>query len=276
MIPTALTRVTDKALRGLDGSHEVWTTLEGENPGGSIKDRMVLGELRTALATGRLRPGDVVSEISAGSTALSLAHYAYHFRLKCALFVPVGLDTALCSRLERLGAELHFRTPEEGYEAYEEHCARYPSWRLDQMTRPGLENHYSQWASSVLQPALGTPDLVVGAVGTGHSLLGIARGLRPSRGLCSAEPTEPRAVQGIRNVVLERFGDKDPCDPKSLDRRLEIGAEALFPSYRLRTEAGEILVTDSFRVVLGAVEHLLAEAPRPLKIFAVGAGNRLL
>lgn len=275
MITTVLVRVTEPRLRAVAAGHRVWTSLEGENPGGSIKDRMVRAEVERAFAAGELGPGGRVSEISAGSTALSLALLAKERGLACALFVPVGLAAPMREKLEGSGAELHFRTPEVGYAAYEEYCLANPTWRLDQMKRPGLEDHYAVWARREIAPRLPRPDWLVGAVGTGHSLRGLAEGLNPALGSVSAEPAEVRRVNGIRNLRLERFGAEDPCSPEAFSRRVEISAGAQFPVGELEVDGGRISFPESFQVVLGAVEVLAAESSRgPLDIFAVGAGNR--
>ena len=80
MIQTNLVQLIDRRIR-LSRDVQLWTSLEGENPGGSIKDRMVLPELLQLKTKGI----NNISEISAGSTALSLAFYSQKFGLKCEL-----------------------------------------------------------------------------------------------------------------------------------------------------------------------------------------------
>ena len=105
MLGTRLVKIIDPRLQL---SQDVFTTLEGENPGGSIKDRMVWGELSELLDGGDLKPGDDIAEISAGSTALSLAYYSQLLGLKCHLFVPQTLESKMLERLSNLQATLHF------------------------------------------------------------------------------------------------------------------------------------------------------------------------
>src|ERR1051326_7261280 len=89
------------------GGARLFTTLEGDNPSGSMKDRMVRGELDELIAAGKLKPGDRVSEVSAGSTARSLAYHCHELGLVCDLFVPDIIPTEETDVFERLGANVY-------------------------------------------------------------------------------------------------------------------------------------------------------------------------
>jgi cysteine synthase len=255
-----------------DGTR-LFTTLEGENPSGSIKDRMVLGELSELLAAGRLRPGDRVSEVSAGSTARSLAHHCRELGLACDLFVPDTLPAEQTALLEDLGAHVHRGSREQGYALYEQFCAIERPHRFEQLSDHSLLRHYSPLGADVDEQA-GPIDTVIGAVGTGHSLLGVADGIEPKPFVVSAEPAEPNAVLGIRNVELERFGPQDACKPELFDLRLVLDADARRDFDHVLTDQGEIVIGRSFALVLSAVERLLAGRPVE-RLFLVGAENRL-
>ncbi len=272
---TTLVRLTDPRIGAVALGHEIWTSLEGENPGGSIKDRMVVGELEQALESGRLRPGDTVAEISAGSTALSIAFHSRRLGLKCLLFVPKDLSPESRTKLEELGAELHFADPATAYKEYDEFCATRSVWRFDQMKRPELRNHYASWAGTEIAPIIGPIDFVIAAVGTGHSLFGVQYGLTPRRGTISAEPAEAGLIHGIRNLEKENFGAADPCKITQIDKRIELTQDKFFPTAPIETDHGPITVSDSFRVVLGALDRLDSTATK-LSLFAVGSHNRRL
>src|SRR4051812_41750422 len=114
MIRTQVVRIEDRGV--LDGAvaHKLYTTLEGENPGGSVKDRMVLGYLAEKLADHTLRVGDRVSEISAGSTARSLAVHGRKLGLEVVLFVPDYLSAEEIEFLRSTGSEVHLVSKVEG------------------------------------------------------------------------------------------------------------------------------------------------------------------
>lgn len=271
---TILVRLTDSKLNAVRNGHEIWTTLEGENPGGSLKDRMVIAELEHALKDGRLGPGDTVAEISAGSTALSIAVHSRRLGLKCALFLPKDTSTELKQELETLEAELHFCEPTlAAYQEFDEFCATRPVWRFDQMRRPELKNHYAAWARTEIAPQFNSIDYVVAAVGTGLSLFGIRDGLMPQRGALSAEPREPRLIHGIRNLEKENFGPQDLCQINQIEKRIVLSAKEFFQTNYVETDHGPIYISDSFRVVLGAVERI-ASLNAKLTLFAVGSHNR--
>jgi cysteine synthase len=255
-----------------DGTR-MFTTLEGENPSGSIKDRMVRAELDELLGAGRLRPGDRVSDVSAGSTARSLAHNCRELGLVCDLFVPDVLPEQLTASWEQLGATVHRGSREEGYALYEEFCASEQPHRFEQLSDHSLLRHYRSLGSAVNEQ-VGPFDTVMGAVGTGHSLLGVADAIEPRPFVVSAEPAEPFVVLGIRNVELERFGPMDACKPEMFDLRLVLDADARREFGRVLTDRGEMEIGASFALVLSAVERLLAERSVE-RLFLVGAENRL-
>lgn len=251
----------------------LFTTLEGENPSGSIKDRMVAAELAELLAEGRLRPGDRVSDVSAGSTARSLAHHCRELGLVCDLFVPDVLPESFTAPLEELGATVHRGSREEGYALYEEFCAAESPHRFEQLSDHSLLRHYHSLGATVNEE-VGPIDTVMGAVGTGHSVLGVAEAIVPRPFVVSAEPAEPNVVLGIRNVELERFGPTDACKPEMFDLRVVLDAGERKEFGRVLTDRGEMTIGASFALVLSALERLLAERELA-RAFLVGAENRI-
>ena len=249
----------------------VFTTLEGVNPSGSIKDRMVLGELEELFEAGRLSPGDRVSEVSAGSTARSLAYHSRELGLVCDLFVPDTIPEEAIAALEQLGANVYSGNREEGYALYMKYCEEHPNHPLNQLGDESLSRHYAPIASAASEH--GPFDAIVGAVGTGHSLLGIAERLTPRPHVVSAEPAEPNAIAGVRNVELERFGPGDGCTPDLFDERIVVEAADREDTGEVETDAGPMVVGESFGLVLAAIPRLIRERA-PERVFLVGAENR--
>ncbi|HUP32599.1 MAG TPA: pyridoxal-phosphate dependent enzyme [Gaiellaceae bacterium] len=268
--PTVV-EIVDSRITG-DGVR-LFTTLEGQNPSGSIKDRMVRAELSELLADGRLREGDRVSDVSAGSTARSLAHHCRELGLACDLFVPDVLPESFTAPLEELGATVHRGSREEGYALYDQFCATENPHRFEQLSDHSLLRHYHSLGAAVNE-RVGPIDTVIGAVGTGHTVLGVAEAIEPRPFVVSAEPAEPNVVLGIRNVELERFGPMDACKPEMFDLRLVLDADARKDFGAVLTDQGEMRVGESFALVLSATERLLEER-EPARIFLVGAENRI-
>lgn len=263
--------ITDRRLRAVCDGIEVLTSLEGENPGGSIKDWMVEGELKRLLDLGRLEHGQTIAEISAGSTALSLAHYARRFRVNCLLFVPRTLETEKRAALEALGAKLELVDTKTAFADFARFIETTGMLKFDQFGKRSLSLHYAGLAKQVG----GSVGAVIGSVGTGHSLVGVAEGFGSPPKIVSAEPDTVAAIPGIRNVRLEHFGENDPCEIKKLTR-IEVSSSALFPAGTLETDVGPIEISETFRVVLSALEKWSKDAGHSgvKSIFTVGAANK--
>lgn len=275
MIKTVIVEITDARLC-LDSGTRFFTSLEGENPGRSIKDHMVLGEILALLKAGKLRPGDRISEASSGSTARSLAHYAQEMGLRCVLFVPDHLALEQVELLKSLQADVYRVEPTTAYERYSRFISEQKVHPLDQLGDPRLSRHYAELGREALRQ-LEHIDAVVGAVGTGHSLLGVARGIsagsaKPTRKI-TAEPRHEK-VSGIRNIDLERHGARDACNVGWFDERVLVDSDQYFPDLFIETTMGKIGFSQSFRLVLAAAKIKAAEAPHYKQtFFLIGATN---
>jgi cysteine synthase len=273
MTSTVFVEIVDPWFKeALASGHRILTSLEGENPGGSIKDHMVKNELQSLLQAGRLRPGQAVSELSAGSTALSLAHYCRELSLRCILFLPDTVSPELVARLQKQADEVHLLEPTTAYEEYGKICAVKGYHPLNQLFDEKKKTHYHALGRQILNYAPKVTHLV-GAVGTGHSLLGIAQGANIRA--ISAEPVPPWKISGCRNIDAERYGAEDRCTPDLFARRvrLESSSNSIFPSLYVQSHLGRLEISSSFQLVLGAIKQIL-NGLTSTTVFAVGAANR--
>lgn len=270
MIATEVVELLEPAL--VAPGFRIFTTIEGANPGGSIKDHLVLGELEELRDSGRLRPGMKISEVSAGSTALSLATHARAFALDCHLFLPQNAPDELRARLRALGATVHLHPRESIYAAHDEFSRAHGTWPLRQLEDPTKSRHYVSLGRKIAQ-LTGGVDAVVGAVGTGHSLKGVAQGLGNCRTI-SAEPEPGLMISGIRNIDSERYGSHDSCRIEDFDERLIIPASQCYHSEKILASRA-IRAGSSFHVVLGAVRRLIS-TQSPCRLLALGASNTYL
>lgn len=249
----------------LQTHHNLWTSLEGENPGGSIKDRMVFPELNS------LRGVSEISEISAGSTALSLAYYSRLMNMRCQLFIPNTAEAHIKIKLLSLGAELTECEPDKAYALYDDFSRQSNAWSFKQMQRKELRQHYRQWAENQVISHLGAVDLVFGAVGTGHSLLGVAEGLKPKSGCIAIEPLANEHIHGIRNLNALSFGDSDPCDLSLINERMVVSLGDEFSMRRVGSSHGTLHISDSFRLTLKGALAYLKKFETPLNVFLIGS-----
>lgn len=257
---------------GLAKGHRIFTSLEGENPGGSIKDHMVLGELHQ-LQQLKSSGFKGVSEVSAGSTALSLAYYSRQLNMPCVLFVPTTASSEVVARLQALGAEVHQEDLAVIYEKYDQVMATRPElFRFNQLYDENKRRHYHAFGHAV-KNELGAMDAVIGSVGTGHSLRGVGEGIDSKLKTITAEPDESYKIPGVRNILLNRYGEQDALSAACFLQRTTVPKEALSEFKTLRTDKGEIEVGPSFSLVLAALKAYLVDKTEE-KIFAVGAANK--
>jgi hypothetical protein len=225
---------------------------------------MVLGELSELLADGRLRPGDRVLEVSAGSTVRALAHHCRALGLQCDLFVPDTVPRDEIAALEALGATVHTGKREEGYALYEEFCERERPHRLEQLSDHALLRHYSPLGAAV-NDDIGR-DRTLAARSDRRNRPGpVRRERRAGRAEC--RPWHPRR----RGRALRAAGRVQAIDvrPQAV---LEPEARTDFGS--VLTDRGRMQIGQSFSLVLSSIGRLLERRP-VATLFRVGAENRL-
>lgn len=271
MRPVELVELTSAPPPGV----RFFTTLEGHGASGSIKDRLVEPELSRLLAEhGEDLRARGIAELSAGSTARSLAHHCRARQIPFVAFIDAA-STRLGRELEGMGASVRMLSGAvaEAYQAYERECAAAGYLPFRQFDDPAKRAHYHGFGQALgaMLPAI---DHVVGAVGTGHSLLGTAAAF-PQAQVHTAEP-DGVTVAGTRNLDEVWFRERDPLFPDRprLDRVL-VDAAAMFEGNEVSSDQGTVIVGDSFRLVLGAAQELARACDVPTSFLLLGAENRL-
>lgn len=258
----------------LENGNRVFTSLEGENPGGSIKDHMVRGELKDLFKKKLIKKGDAISEVSSGSTAISLVHYCSQFGLKCVLFVPNTASWKLLVELQDQGAEVHTAELSSIYSIYNSYVAQDPTvYPFNQLFDKTKQRHYFNLGSQIFR-SIGPVNAIIGAVGTGHSLLGTAKGLG-SPLVISAEPEKSVKISGVRNLEFERYGEQDTCHPSQFDRRVIVHQNEIPTMQIIMTDHGSIQIPPSFQLALGAIKIFLRDK-KNFRVFALGASLKRL
>jgi cystathionine beta-synthase len=184
--------------------------LEGQNPGGSTKDRAVKQMVLAAEAEGRLRPGATLVEGTAGNTGIGLAVVAAARGYKAVVAMPRNASADKQAVLRLLGAEVVLTPPDlpldhpESYVAVAQRIAaeRPGAFRLGQfenLANPAA--HETGTGPEIWRDAQGRVDVLAGCVGTGGTLSGTARFLRernPRLRLIQGIPAqEPTRIEGI-------------------------------------------------------------------------------
>jgi len=170
-------------------SGDVFAKLEYLNPGGSVKDRAAIGIIRRAEQEGRLRPGGVIVEATAGNTGIGLALIGVNRGYKVSLFVPERFSEEKVKIMQALGASVT-RTPDEqgmlgAIKQAQEYAAKTPnSFMALQFDNPSNPDyHYQTTAEEIFEQMEGKLEAIV--IGSGTA--GTCRSAAPCpRSRCSS------------------------------------------------------------------------------------------
>jgi cysteine synthase len=220
-------------------SVRIFAKLEGQNPTGSIKDRIAKAMIDQAEAEGRLQPGSIILEPTSGNTGIGLAMIA---RMKGYRFIAVMPDNVSQERRQMLalyGAEIitsDGRLGSNGAVALaKEIAAQHPEYvflyQYGNAANPGA--HYATTAPEIIRD-LPDLDAFVAGLGTGGTLTGCGRRLKehnPAIRVVAAEPQQGEGVQGLRS--LEDGFIPPVFDPTVLDAKILVHATDAIRALRL-------------------------------------------
>jgi len=189
---------------------QVFAKLEGNNPGGSIKDRPALWMLKKAEESGALSHGKVILEPTSGNTGIGLAMVGAVKGYRVKLTMPECVSVERRRVLQAFGAELvltpaHERTDgaiREAHRILEDDPDRY--YMPNQFANPAnWQSHYETTAVEILEQTEGKVSAFVAGMGTTGTLMGISRRLHEHNAdikVIGVEPTEGHAIQGLKNM----------------------------------------------------------------------------
>jgi cysteine synthase len=208
-------------------SVRIYAKLEGQNPTGSIKDRVALAMLDAA----ELEPGAHVMEPTSGNTGISLALLCKlrGYRLTCVM--PENATDERKRLLELYGAEIIYSPGEEGSNGAvrlaQELAERDPSLFMpfQYANAANVRAHYDGTGAEIAA-ALDRVDVLVAGLGTGGTLMGAGARLRerwPDLVVAAAEPLPGDPVMGLRS--LEEGYVPPILDVSKLDRKVLVSNE---------------------------------------------------
>lgn len=211
----------------------LFAKLEGQNPTGSIKDRVVLGILRDALATGSLSPGQPIIEASTGNTGVALASFGRLLGHPVEVCVPESVYPQIEQLLAVYGARVR-RVPRQAgiktaVEVARTVAAEQGAYLLNQFgSDVNARVHYETTAAEILRD-VGSVDLLIAGIGTGGTVTGVGRRLKEANPGCKVVGVEPRLgvhVQGLHS--LEDGFIPPVLDETVLDARMLVGSRHAF------------------------------------------------
>jgi cysteine synthase B len=217
-------------LHGFDVPEGVrlFAKLEGQNPTGSVKDRIVRHMLLQAAAEGRLPPGGAVVEASTGNTAIALAMMGRSLGYGVCVVMPESVFAEIPRALAVYGAETHWVPADLGVKGAIEEAKRIAAetgaFFLDQFGNAhNPQAHYETTGPEILAD-LPRIDVFVAGLGTGGTLMGVGRRLREADAdtkVIAVEPHPGNQLQGLKSLAdgfLPPIMDLSALDGKILVR----------------------------------------------------------
>lgn len=261
----------------------IFGKLEGDNPGGSVKDRTAYGMIRGALDRGEIKRGDKLVEATSGNTGIALAMIARIMGLEMTLIMPDNSTRERVLAMEAYGARVILtpaaRTIEYSRARAEEMAANEGYYILNQFANSdNFRIHYQTTGPEIWRDTNGTVSHFVSAMGTTGTIMGVSRYLKeqnPDVRIIGTQPTEGSCIPGIRRWSAEYL--PKIFEPERVDRILDVSEnDARTFTKRLAKEEG-ILAGMSSGGALSAAAKLAGELEEGLIVFIIcDRGDRYL
>ncbi|MEM0940019.1 MAG: cysteine synthase CysM [Bacteroidota bacterium] len=197
--------------------------LEGQNPGGSVKDRAAYGMISGALEKGEIKKGDRLIEATSGNTGIALAMIAQSMGLEMTLLMPENSTIERVHAMRAYGANV-ILTPADGTIEYSRELAEKMAneegyYILNQFANPdNYGMHYKTTGPEIWNDTNHEVTHFVSAMGTTGTIMGVSRYLKEQNAtiqIVGTQPTEGSSIPGIRRwspAFLPKIFEKDRVD----------------------------------------------------------------
>ena len=219
--------------------------LEGNNPGGSVKDRAAYNMIASAIARGDIKKGDKLIEATSGNTGIALAMIAQLFNIEIELVMPEDSTKERTQTMRAYGATVILTAAKEGIIGSRDYAdkkvaqggyimlnqfANYDNWKA----------HYKTTGPEIWKDTEGTVTHFVSAMGTTGTIIGTSTYLKeknPGIQIVGAQPSDGSQIPGIRKWPKEYL--PKIFDASKVDTIIEVSeAEARAMTKRLALEEG--------------------------------------
>ena len=206
-----------------DATNRILVKLEGNNPGGSVKDRPALNMLVQAELRGSIKPGDALIEATSGNTGIALAMVAAAKGYKMILIMPDNMSEERKAAMAAYGAELILVSPDEGMEGARDLAQRLEAEGrglvLDQFAnQDNPDAHYRSTGPEIWRDTEGDVTHFVCSMGTTGTIMGVSRFLKEQNQdieIVGLQPQEGSKIPGIRRwpeAYLPKIFDRTRVD----------------------------------------------------------------
>jgi cysteine synthase B len=221
---------------------KIFAKLEGNNPGGSVKDRPALNMIKSALQRGDINNNSKLIEATSGNTGIAMALMANLFGLEIELVMPSSSTRERVLTMEAFGAKVTLLESIEVCRDYaEEKAASGKYYLLNQFANPdNYEAHYKTTGPELMRDTNNNLTHFVSAMGTTGTIMGCSRYLKeknPEIKIIGCQPTEESSIPGIRRWPVEYL--PKIFEPSRVDRVIDISQQdAVSMTRRLAKEEG--------------------------------------
>lgn len=259
--------------------------LEGNNPGGSVKDRPALYMINKAEQSGELSRDKIILEPTSGNTGIALAMLGASRGYWVKLVMPGCVSMERRSVLEAFGAELVLSPSEEAtdgairmaHRILEENPGKY--YMPNQYSNPNnVLAHYETTGPEILRQTEGQVDYFVAGMGTSGTLMGVSRFFRdakPDVKIVGIEPRLGHKVQGLKN--MQEAIVPAIYQEAALDEKVTVEDEAAFSTAReLAIREGLFVGMSSGAAVAGALQIAKSIDSGTIVVLLPDRGDRYL
>ncbi|WP_135228180.1 cysteine synthase CysM [Deinococcus fonticola] len=224
---TPLVRLNTLSRPGVD----IYAKLEGQNPGGSVKDRAARRMIEGALERGDLPPGKRIIEATSGNTGIALAMIARQKGLQLELVMPENATAERVGTMRAYGATVTLTPTAGGMEGAidyaREQVEKGEAWMLNQFGNPdNPQAHYETTGPELWADTAGQITHFVSSMGTTGTIMGTSRYLKeqnPDVRIVGVQPTEGSSIPGIRRWPKEYL--PTIFEPQRVDRIVDISED---------------------------------------------------
>ena len=219
--------------------------LEGQNPGGSVKDRAAHNMIRNGLENGTIDKNTRLIEATSGNTGIALAMIAGIYHLNIELVMPENATRERVQTMRAYGARVTLTPSSEGIEGARDYAdARVEKEGFTMLNQFGNDDnwkaHYKSTGPEIWRDTHGKVTHFVSSMGTTGTIMGTSTYLKemnPKIRIVGVQPTDDASIPGIRKWPKEYL--PKIFDPKKVDQVLEVTeGEAKAMAKKLASEEG--------------------------------------
>jgi S-sulfo-L-cysteine synthase (O-acetyl-L-serine-dependent) len=210
---------------------EIYAKLEGNNPGGSVKDRAAYGMIKGALEREELQDGIKLIEPTSGNTGIALAMIASIFKIPIVLVMPENSTRERVQTMKAFGATVVLTPAEGSMEAAIDYAhdqvAKGGYYMLNQFANPdNYKMHFKTTGPEVWRDTGGKITHFISSMGTTGTIMGVSRYLKeqnPKISIVGIQPKDGAKIPGIRRWPKEYL--PKIFEPERVDRIIDVSQE---------------------------------------------------